>query len=77
MVGSPSFVWEKKLKKTKYALKNWIKQPQKTPTRNRQEFFFELAEFQFEMEECDISKAHLALEKSTQFDTLQSFRHEE
>ena len=72
--GSPSFVWEQKLKKTKYALKNWIKKPQNTPTSSRREKVIELAEIQFEVEECDITKTQLALEQSTQFNTLQSFR---
>jgi len=35
--GSPSYVWEQKLKATKYALKNWIKKPVHTPTEQRKE----------------------------------------
>ena len=77
VVGSPNFIWEKKLKNIKIALKFWIKQPQKNPSSNRKEKVSELAEFQFEMEERDITKAQLALEQSAQFNTLQSFRHEE
>ena len=77
VVGSPSFVWEQKLKKTRYALKNWIKNPQNTPLSDKQKEVFELAKFQFEMEECDITKAHLVLEQSAQLNSLQSFRQEE
>jgi len=32
VIGSPSFVWEQKLKNAKYALKDWIKKDLKTPT---------------------------------------------
>ena len=33
IVGSPSYVWEQKLKLTKPALKSWIKAPLQNPTR--------------------------------------------
>ena len=36
--------------------------------------FFELSEFQFEMENREIIKTRLALEQSTQFNTSQDFR---
>ena len=32
--GSPSFVWEQKLNRTKFALKNWIKTPPTNPVRS-------------------------------------------
>jgi len=35
--GSPRFVWEKKLKATKHALKTWVKNPMNTPLGHRQE----------------------------------------
>ena len=35
--GSPSYVWEHKLKHTKYALKSWIKTPLTTPMSSRKE----------------------------------------
>ena len=53
------------------------KTPQNTPTSSRQEKVIELAEIQFVMEECDITKTQLAFEQSAQINTLQSFRHEE
>ena len=42
--GSLSFVWEQKLKNTKYALKNWAKKPLNTLTSSRQEKVLELLE---------------------------------
>ena len=42
MDGSPSFVWEHKLKRTKFALKAWIKTPLFTPTSSRKESIKEL-----------------------------------
>ena len=38
IAGSPSFVWEQKLKLTKVALKRWIKIPIKNHSRNKEEF---------------------------------------
>ena len=35
--GSPSYVWEQKMKLTKIALKSWIKSPLQNPTRNKVE----------------------------------------
>ena len=77
VVGSPNFIWEKKLNNTKIALKNWIKQPQKTPSSNRIEKVSKLAEFQFEMEENDITISQLACERSAQLISFQAFRQEE
>ena len=74
IVSSPSFIWEQKLKKTKIALKNWIKQPQKTPYSNRKEKVSELAEFQFEMEESNITISQLARERYAQLISFQAFR---
>ena len=34
---SPSYVWEKKLKATKKALKEWLRNPSKTPSQQRNE----------------------------------------
>ena len=48
--GSPSFVWEQKLKLTKAALKRWIKMPIKNPSRSREETVQALADIQLSME---------------------------
>ena len=61
--GSPSFVWEQKLKNTKYALKNWAKNTLNTPTSSRQDKVLELSEIQLEMEAIEITKSQLALEQ--------------
>ena len=75
--GSPSFVWEQKMKNTKKALKDWIKKSMKTPTRQRKEAFLLLEGLQFEMEEKDLSSTDLANEKTAQRNTYNSLRNEE
>ena len=70
---SPSFVWEHKLKNTKYALKKWAKNTLNTPTSNKQEKVLELFEIQLEMEASEITKSQLALEQFAQIKTSQSF----
>ena len=35
VIGSPSYVWEQKLKATKLALKEWVKSPSNSPTALR------------------------------------------
>ena len=54
--GSPNFVWEKKLKRTKYALKAWAKSSLNNPTNSRHERVFELSEIQLDMEDREITK---------------------
>ena len=63
MDGYPSFVWEQKFKRTKYALKAWIKKPLTTPTSSRKESVKELAKNQFSLEKTDISHSLLSMEK--------------
>ena len=75
--GSPSFVWEHKLKNIKYALKKWEKNTLNTPTSNKQEKVLELFEIQLEMEASEITKSQLALEQFAQIKTSQSFQQEE
>ena len=59
---SPSFIWEQKLKITKYALKNWVKTPLNTPTISKKERVFKLTTIQLGMEESEITKSQLDLE---------------
>ena len=75
--GSPSYVWEQKLKKTKVALKKWVKNTLNTPTNNKQEKVLELYEIQLEMEVSEIAKSQLALEQFAQIKTSQVFRQED
>ena len=42
--GSPNFVWERKLKNTKAALKEWVKHSQENPTSERKEALEKLEE---------------------------------
>ena len=37
VVGSPNYVWERKLKNTKAALKDWVKLCKKNPISERKE----------------------------------------
>eukprot|EP00253_Pinus_taeda_P032639 PITA_32639 len=64
--GSPSFVWEQKLKSVKTALKAWIKKSTQSPNRQRKEAIFQLEGIQFDMEDIDPSATDLAKEKSAQ-----------
>ena len=59
IVGSPEYVWERKLKNTKVALKNWVKISQKNPISERKEAVIKLEEIQMEMEEYEITSALL------------------
>ena len=77
VIGSPSFVFEQKLKKTKLALKKWVKTPLSSPTTSRKERVSKLFAIQIGMENCEITTSQLALEQLAQFKTSQSFRHEE
>ena len=51
IVGSLNFVWERKLKNTKAALKDWVKLTQKNPISERKEALEKLEKIQLEMEE--------------------------
>ena len=71
--GSPSFVWEQKLKSTKYALQTWVKTPLHNSTTSRQERVVELTVIQLGMEDNEITKTQLSLEQFAQIKTSQSF----
>jgi hypothetical protein len=75
--GSPRFVWEKKLKATKQALKTWVKNPMNTPLGHRQETIQQLADLQVEMETKDIFSSDLEKEQAAQSKTFCVFRQEE
>ena len=70
--GSPSFIWEQKLKNTKIALKNWTKKSLNSPISSRQKHVQELADIQLKMEDVKITKVQLSLEQS-QIKTFHSF----
>jgi hypothetical protein len=75
--GSPSYVWEQKLKATKQALKEWIKKPTPSPTDQRKEAVQSLQALQSDMEHKDITTELLDEEVKEQRTTFQSFRREE
>eukprot|EP00253_Pinus_taeda_P008465 PITA_08465 len=75
--GSPSFVWEQKLKNVKTALKAWIKKSMQPPNRQRKEAVTQLEGIQFDMEDTDPSVTEFAKEKSAQKNVYCSFRKEE
>eukprot|EP00253_Pinus_taeda_P015595 PITA_15595 len=75
--GSPSYMWEQKLKKVKSALKLWIKKSIQPPNRQRKEAISQLEGIQFEMENTFPSASELAQEKTAQKNVYCSFRKEE
>eukprot|EP00253_Pinus_taeda_P019238 PITA_19238 len=75
--GSPSYVWEQKLKATKLALKNWAKKPVHTPTEQRKEAVQALQNLQTEMENIDINADLMEKETKAQCSAHHTFRKEE
>eukprot|EP00253_Pinus_taeda_P004292 PITA_04292 len=75
--GSASFVWEQKLKRTKIALKAWIKKPALNPTSLRVEAVQALHTLQIDMERENINVNLLDKEIKAQRAAYQSFRTEE
>ena len=77
VIGSPSYVWEHKLKATKLALKEWVKYLSNSLTALRKVVVQQLADLQLELESSDITIQALEKEKETQYVSFQSFKHEE
>ena len=77
VVGSPKYVWERKLLNTKVALKDWVKHSQKNPINERREALQKLEKIQLEMEETEITPALLEKEQKAQLNSFQDFRREE
>ena len=75
--GSPSYVWEQKLKATKLALKEWVESSSNSPTTLRKMVVQQLADLQMQLESSDITTQALEKEQATQFVSFRSFRHEE
>ena len=75
--GSPSFVWEHKLKSTKLALKWWIKKKNNTPSSHQRDSIQLLAYLQMEMESKDITNIEIEKEQVAQINSFRSFRQEE
>ena len=68
--GSSNFVWERKLKNTKVALKVWAKLTQKNPVSERKEALENLENIQMEMEDSEITPALLEKEQQAQFNSF-------
>jgi hypothetical protein len=75
--GSSRFVWEQRLKATKYALKSSVKNPINTPFSLRKENVHQLLDLQVEMESKVIFNSDLEKEQVAQRKNLRAFRHEE
>ena len=67
VIGPSNYVWERKLKNTKVALKNWVNLSQKNPISDRKETLGKLEEIQMEMEKYEITYALMEKEKRAQF----------
>ena len=77
MIGSPSFVWEQKLKATKIALKYWVRNPNNTPTSHRKETIKLLENLQIDLDSREITHTELEKEQATQAKYVLSFQQEE
>ena len=76
VVGSPNFVWERKLKNTKVALKAWAKLSHKIPISERIVALSTLEKIQLEMEDSEITPALLEREQNAQFNSFRAFTRE-
>jgi hypothetical protein len=74
VIGSPSFVWEQKLKATKSALKEWVKSPSNPYSAKRKEVVQQLADFQMDMESQDITIQRIGEGTSCPTCLFQSFQ---
>ena len=74
---SPSFVWEHKLKATKVALKDLVRNPNNTPIRHIKDSVMLLENLQIDLESKEITYTNLEKEKATQAKSFLSFRKEE
>ena len=77
VAGSPNFVFERKLKNTKIAFKQWVKSPLSTPMSSRMENVAALFAIQIGMEERETTSSKKSQEQFAQYKTTQYFRKEE
>ena len=77
VIGSPSFVWEHKLKAMKISLKYWVRNPNNTPTSHRNDTIQLLENLQIDLESKEITHSELEKEKATQAKSYLSFQQEE
>ena len=72
--GSPNYVSEQKLKATKIALKEWIKNPIDSPTSHKKQTTKQLLDLQMEMDYKDIISLEIQKEQVAQLISFYSFR---
>ena len=77
VTGSPSFVWEHKLKATKVALKDLVRNPNNTPIRHIKDSVMLLENLQIDLESKEITYTDLEKEQAAQAKSFLSFCQEE
>ena len=72
--GSPSYIWESKLRAMKVALKKWAKEDFEEPTKQKISSKRDLAALQRRMEVEELSTKHLKQEKELNLRILKAAR---
>ena len=75
--GSPSYIWESKLREVHYALKKWEKVSFKGPTLQQNQIQEDLATLQRKMEREEVITHYLNQEKEMNMRILKAERQEE
>jgi len=63
MVRSPVFIWEKNIKRTKWDIKDWVKNSPPSPRDEVEKCKKQLEELQKNMETKEINDTHISQEK--------------
>jgi hypothetical protein len=61
--GSPVYIWEKKLKRTKHAIKDWVRNSPSSPRKKLRNVKSNLEELQRSMETKEINENSISQEK--------------
>lgn len=75
--GSPSFIWESKLRVVKIELKKWAKTSYKNPSSTRLIFQSKLSSLHQKMDNEEITTSILSHEKNIELDILRAAKQEE
>ena len=70
VIGSPNYVWERKLKNTKVEMKVWAKLSKENPISKRKEALEKLEKIQLEMQDTESSHALLEKGEKSQFNSF-------
>ena len=76
-VGSPNFIWESKLRKVHYELKEWVKTEYKNPSSRKMQLQSGLEALQFKMENEEITPLLTSQEKDLNLKILNAAIGEE